>query len=356
MHMTLYIKNQFAIVFFIMLFMACKKDISQTVATDGIAPVVSLSQNTLILSSATANNSVLNINWTKADFGFKAATQYSVELVNGDNTFSSAVSVNTGIDTALSYLGSQLNELAIGLGIPAGGKGVIEIRIKSSLNESVSVYSTVSKLTLTTYTVDFPALLVRGANSWVTPSTRTKGFVLTSPNYDGKYEGYVNFPNADGWGGDGLKLQVESTGVQYGWGTSATTMAAGSAGNLWFTPAPNYMKVNADINAGTVNFIPVKFFISGDHNGWSTSATPMTFNATTQQWVATNVKFSAGNTFTFTSNGNYDISYRINTDGKLVYAGPPNWAGGGVQAPGTGTYTVILDMSAGNGGYTYKIQ
>jgi len=26
------------------------------------------------------------------------------------------------------------------------------------------------------------------------------------------------------------------------------------------------------------------------------------------------------------------------------------------QAPGTGTYTVILDMSASNGGYTFKIQ
>lgn len=354
--MTPFIKKILSVSAFCMLLMACEKDITQTVATDGIAPVVTLSQNTITLSSSTANTSVLKINWTKADFGFKAATNYTVELVNLLNTFSSAISVNTSTGTELSYLGSQLNELAIGLGIPAGGKGDIEIRIKASLNESALVYSAVAKLTVTTYAVDFPALLVRGGNSWVTPSTRTKGFVLTSPDYNSKYEGYVYIPNADGWGGDGLKLQVESTGVLYGWGTSATTMAAGSAGNLWFTPAPNYMKVNADINAGTVNFIPVKFFISGDHNGWSTSATPMTFNATTQQWVATNVKFSAGNTFTFTSNGNYDISYRINSDGKLVYAGPPNWAGGGVQAPGTGTYTVILDMSAGNGGYTYKIQ
>jgi len=350
------IKKQLPIFTFCLLLIACKKDIPKTVATDGIAPAVSLSPNTLTLSSSNANTEVLKINWTKADFGFKAATIYSVELVNTLNTFSSAVSVNTGTDTALNYLGSQLNELAIGLGIPAGGNGVIEIRVKASLNESLFVYSAVSKLTVTTYSVDFPALLVRGANSWVTPSTRTKGYVLTSPNYDGKYEGYVKFPNADGWGGDGLKLQVESTGVQYGWGTSATTMAAGSAGNLWFTPAPNYMKVNADINAGTVNFIPVKFFISGDHNGWSTSATPMVFNPTTQQLVATNVNLSAGNTFTFTSNGTYDISYRVNTEGKLVYAGPPNWAGVGIKAPGTGTYTITLDFSAGNGSYTYKIQ
>lgn len=133
------INIQLSIFALFMLLIACKKDIPKTVATDGIAPVVSLSQNTLALSSSTANTEVLKINWTKADFGFKAATSYSVELVNTLNTFSSAVSVNTGTDTALSYLGSQLNELAIGLGIPAGGNGVIEIRVKASLNESLFV-------------------------------------------------------------------------------------------------------------------------------------------------------------------------------------------------------------------------
>ena len=116
------------------------------------------------------------------------------------------------------------------------------------------------------------------------------------------------------------------------------------------------MKVNADINTGTVNFEPVQFFISGNHNGWSTSATPMVYNAGTQQWVATNVTFNAGDVFVFTSNGNYNISYKVNNDGKLIYAGPPTWAGNNIPVPGAGTYTVILDMSAGNGSYTFKIQ
>ncbi len=345
----------FVALFLSMAIMACKKDIHQTVATSGTGPVIALSKNSIVLNAAMANDTALAISWTKADFGFKAAFSYSVELVNEANTFSSAVSVSTGNATQLKYLGSQLNELAIALGIPAGSSGGIEIRIKAMVSESVFIYSAVSKLRITTYQVEFPALLVRGGNSWVTPTARSKGFVLTSPDYNGKYEGFVYLPNADGWGGDGLKLRVQSTGVDYGWGGTATTMAAGAAGNLWFTPAPNYMKVNADVNTGTVSFFPVRFFISGNHNGWSTAATPMTFNATTQQWVATNVRFTAGDVFVFTSNGNYDISYKINADGKLVYAGPPTWAGNNIPVPGTGTYTVTLDLSGGTGSYTYKI-
>lgn len=334
----------------------CDKQLPKTVATTGIAPTVTLSPQTLVLSAGTATNNVLNISWTKADFGFKAAISYSVELVNSLNTFSNAVTVSTGSKMEHSYLGSQLNDLAIGLGIAAGSKGSIDIRVKAQLSDNEFIYSSVSKLTITTYRVAFPALLVRGANAWVTPSVRTNGFVLTSPDYNGKYEGYINLPNANGWGGDALKLQEESTGVQYGWGGSATTISAGASGNLWFTPAPNYMKVNADINAGTVSFTPVRFFISGNHNNWSTSATPMSFNAATNQWVATNVSFAAGNVFVFTSNGNYNISYKVNNDGKLVYAGPPSWSGNNIPVPGAGTYTVILDLSGGNGNYTYSIQ
>ncbi|MEO7767326.1 MAG: SusE domain-containing protein, partial [Ferruginibacter sp.] len=320
------------------------------------APVISLSPSSITLSSLTAGDTVSTISWSRAEFGYKAAVNYTVEIVKTGNAFSAAKTISVGNATKLKYVGAVLNEAAIGLGIAVATTGVLDIRIKSALSDSAFIYSTIAKLTVTTYQVAFPAMLVKGGNGWVTPSARTNGFVLASPNYDDKYEGYINLPNADAYGGDALKLMVESSGVTYGWGGSSTTMAAGASGNLWFTPAPNYMKVNADANAGTVNFTPVKFYLSGDQNGWSTSATPMTFNTTTNQWVANNVVFTAGNKFVFTSNGDYNISYKVDAAGKLVFAGPPNWAGNNINAPATGTYTVILDLSAGDGSYTYKIQ
>ncbi len=301
------INSLLVIVILSMTLLACKKDITQTIKSDGIAPVVKLGSTTVELTSATATDTVSVINWSRADFGYKAAVSYTVEMVKAGTSFNAGKKVNVGNAAQLKYTGAVLNEAAIGLGIAAGTTGVIDIRIKSSLSDSTYIYSAVAKLTVTTYQVDFPALIVRGGNSWITPSARSKGFVLTSPNYDGKYEGYIYLPNAD-------------------------------------------------VNTGTVNFTPVKFYLSGDHNGWSTSATPMTFNAVTNQWVATNVSFTAGNKFVFTSNGGYEISYKVNSEGKVVYAGPPSWAGSDINAPGTGTYTVILDMSAGDGRYTYKIQ
>ncbi|GAO41002.1 SusE domain-containing protein [Flavihumibacter petaseus] len=335
---------------------SCKKDISQTFKTDGTAPDVTLSPQTLELSESTASDTVETISWTRADFGYSAAVSYTVEIDLAGGGFAAPKSVNTGTVPQLKYLGSVLNELAIGLGIAAGETGDLDIRIKSLLSDSVFIYSEVSQLTVTPYQVAFPALLVLGGNSWQTPAVRTNGFVLTSPNYDDKYEGYINLPNADGWGGDALKLMVESSGVTYGWGGTANTMTAGASGNLWFTPAPNFMKVNADTKAGTVNFVPVTFTVTGDHNGWDTEATPMTYDPVTHRLIATGVNFTAGNAFVFTANGGYDLSYKVNGDGKLIYAGPPNWSGNNIPAPGTGTYTVILDLSAGDGSYTYSFE
>jgi hypothetical protein len=350
------IKNILPVTIAVMAFISCEKDIDHTVMTESTPPTISLSPAAVVLTSATSADTVEAISWSPSEYGFDAAVNYTVEIAKSGANFVGAQSVNTGSNRTLKYVGAVLNDLAIGQGITPGTAGTLDIRVKSSLSDAMHIYSPVSTLSVTTYIVEFPALLVRGGNSWVTPTTRTNGYVLTSPDFDGKYEGYLALPNADGWGGDAFKLLSTSSGIEYGWGTSSTTMAPGSTGNLWLTPAPNFMKVNADVNALTINYTPVNFFLAGDHNGWSTSATPMTYDPATKTVRATNVNFSAGNKFVFTANGGYDLSYKIDATGKLIYAGPPNWSGSNIPAPGAGTYTVILDLSGGNGNYTYTIQ
>jgi len=337
------------------LFWSCKKDIQQVEMTSGVAPAITLSPASIVLTSATASDTVQTITWSPADYGFKAAVNYTVEIVQAGAGFGNAKTVNVGNATSLKYLGAVLNNLAIGEGIKPGTTGSLDIRVKASLSDSVSNYSAKATLSVTTYQVEFPALLVKGGNGWITPSVRTKGLVLTSVNFNEKFEGYLNLPNADGYGGDAFQLVSGSSGTLYGWGGTSTTMSVGG-GNLWLSPAPNYMKVNADTKALTINFTPVSFSVTGDHNGWNTTATPMIFNAATNTLVANNVSFTAGNKIVFTVNGGYDISYKVNADGKMVFAGPPNWAGNNISVPGTGTYKVTLDLSGGDGSYTYKIE
>ena len=351
-------KNRFLapVLFALLILAGCEKNLEQTTMSAAMAPVVSLSSANVVLSSATAGDVVETIQWSAADYGFDAAIKYELDIAAAGANFAGAQKINMGISRSMDFTGAVLNDLAIGKGIEPGTSGSLEVRVRSALSDSVFHYSEVVTLNITTYVVEFPALLVRGGNSWVTPAVRTPGFVLTAPDFGNKYEGYIYLPNADGWGGDALKLQSTSSGTLYGWGTNANTIEAGSSGNLWFTPAPNYMKVNADVNALTVDFTPVSFSLAGDHNGWSTSATPLEYDPVTRKLIATNVSFTAGSSFVFIANGGYDLSYKIDGSGKLIYAGPPAWAGSNIPAPGTGSYTVILDLSGGNGNYTYSIQ
>jgi len=353
--MNTYIKSLFVLLFAVVGITACEKDIDQTMMTDSVPPTVALSPASVILTAAEAADTVEVISWSASDYGYSAATNYTVEIAKAGAGFAGSQLVNTGSKRELKYLGAVLNDLAIGQGIAPGSSGDLEVRIKSAVSDSLFIYSPTSTLTVKTYQVEYPALLVKGGNGWVTPATRTNGFLLTSPDFSSQYEGYLNLPNADGWGGDALKLVSTSSGLEYGWGSSATTMSVGG-GNLWFTPAPNFMKVNADISALTVNFTPVQFHVTGDHNSWNTSATPMSYDPVSKRLIATNVSLTAGKSFVFTANGGYDLSYKVNADNKIIYSGPPAWAGTNIPVPATGVYTVILDLSGGNGSYTYSIQ
>ena len=338
------------------LLFACKKDLQDTTIHTATASVVTLSPATIVLAATAVNDTVETVSFTPTKYGFSAAVSYAVQIAKAGTNFASVTQVNLGSKTQLKYFGAGLNQLAIVAGIAPGTSGQLEVRVKASLSDSIFTYSAPVTLTVTPYQDLYPALLVKGGNSWKTPPTRTNGFLLTAVKTADKYEGYINLPNADGYGGDAFQLVSTTNGTVYGWGGTGTTIAAGASGNLWLTVAPNYMKVNVDLTANTINYLATKFYISGDDNGWSTSATPMTLNTSTNQLIATNVSLTAGKVFVFTCNGGYDISYKVDANGKLVFAGSPTWAGTNIPIIKTGIFTVVLDLSAGDGSYTYKIQ
>ena len=329
------------------------------------------SANNIVLTAANDSTNVVTFNWSKPDYGVAIISTYTLQFdvpsdTSGPKAWGNAINVsiqNGGLTKA--YLGTNFNALAATqLNLPTGKASNIVVRILSDINQTTGATSIIPSIyavlgmVVTPYKalIVYPALLVKGGNSWKTPSVRTDAYLLTSVKFDNNYEGYLNLTNADGWGGDALQLIATVDGKVYGYGSSSTTMAVGG-GNLWFTPAPGYFKVNADTKSLTIAIKAVKFFISGDNNGWSTSATPMVFDATTNKWVANNVTLTAGKAFQFTANGSYDISYKVDIDGKLSFAGAPNWpAGNNIVATKSGIFTVTLDMSQGEGNYAYSIK
>lgn len=352
---------------------ACKKEESTNIISVPSASSLSFKSSAaaVVLTAATDAAQVVTFSFKAANFGANVIPTYSLEFdlpsdTSGAKAWGNAVIVKLGAGTLeKAYLGADFNSLlAVQLALPTGAVSTLAVRLKAEVNQNTGLTSTIKPIysslsvTVNPYkaTIEYPALLVKGGNSWKTPTPRTDGFILTSSKFNSKYEGYLNLPNADGYGGDAFQLiSSKDPAKVYGWGGTSTTMSL-NGGNLYLTPAPAYLKVNADVDAGTINYTAVKFFISGDDNGWSTSSTPMIYNAATGKLVAANVPLTAGKTFVFTCNGSYDISYKVDATGALMYAGAPTWGGINIPVTKTGVYTVTLDLSAGDGNYSYSIK
>ena len=354
---------------------ACKKDLFEANITT-TSNSISLTSNMATganLSLSEQNNDlvVLVLNWS--DPGYFTDTErgnviisYILDLDTAAS-FGSGKSYNLGVALSVDSLtGLSLNNKLLAIGCTPSTENKVYTRIRSVFHGDTLASNTIS-FTATPYALPLPALLIMGEGGWNTPAARTNGYLLTSAGKDNKYEGYVNFSFAS-WGGANCKLLSTVDNSGYGWGADPYTLQKGddisTLGNLWITPCPNYMKVNVDLDALTISYTPIKFLMSGTFNDWGNTA--MTFDANTNKWTATGIKFVAGDNFAFissvwdntTSSWNepsWDICYKIDDEGTLVFAGDPVWGGNNITVAQAGTYNVSLDLSAGDGNYTYEV-
>jgi hypothetical protein len=346
------------------LFYSCKKDEVQAVLTmPGSIPSFTSSVSQVVLSKTNDSVNVVTFKWQAPDYGYKSIVSYTLVFDNptdtsGTNAWGNAIKISAAVNsTQLSLLGTDFNHILNLLGLPFGSASNLAVRLKADLNQSTGAASVVSSLysvlgmTVTPYKVIliYPKLYVAG--DFLTP-TWTQidqgGWILASVKNDGYYEGYVNFPNAN----NNFKLctQASWNGTNYGWGGTATTLSgAGNAGNCYFA-GPGYCKVAADVIALTISYVKTKWMLSGDFNSWSTSATPMTFNATTNQWTATGISLTAGTGFKFLGDPGWATSYGVDSKGNL------SGSGGNIPVTKTGTYTITLDLSGGAGNYSFSLK
>ena len=358
------------------LYLSCKKDLLQeNIQTTGHSITLSSNINTnqtIVLSTAVDSIIQLKLKWT--DPKYIADTSKGNVPINyildmdTSLTFKTGKSYNIGVAKLYDSLtGLSLNNNLLSIGCTAGSAQLVYLRVRSVFYGDTVLSNTIS-FSATPYALPLPALLVIGYEGWNTPSTRTNGYILTSANKNNLYEGYVNF-NYASWGGANCRLLSTLDNSAYGWGTNAYTIQKfadlSSAWNLWITPCPNYMKVNVDLNALTINYIPIQFYISGSFNGWNN--TPMIFNPATNKWTVSNISFASGDVFAFISSTwdattstwgspNWNISYRVDASGNFIFGGAPGWNGTNITVNKAGTYTVTLDLSGGDKNYTYSLQ
>ena len=331
-------------------FTSCKKDEIKTVMQTGVPPAITLSPAAIVLTEAKALDTVATISWSTSNYGFKAAVSYTVQIAKAGTSFASPKEISMGSGTQLKYNGADLNQLALLKGLAPGSAGQLEIRIKSSLSDSLSIYSSAATLTVTPYLViiNYPSLWVPGEYQGWNAATAPK---ISSKLSNGVYEGYINIT------GSVLNFKYTSdpdwTHTTYGWASSTVTgnNVSGTfvvnGGNL-FVPVAGYYLLKGNTNDKSWSGTKIdSWSMMGDFDGW-VSDVDMTYNATTKVWTGT-INMPAAGGFKFRANHDWAINYG-DTGADLGL----DLNGANIASP-AGSHTVTLDLSV-PGNYTYKVQ
>jgi len=186
----------------------------------------------------------------------------------------------------------------------------------------------------------YPMLYVPGSYQGWDPAKTTT--VLKSVASDNKFEGYLNFADANtefkfcqnpdwtvNWGDDGANGTLEPAG--------ANIKAAD----------PGYYKLNVDINALTYTMVKTTWGIIGSAtpDGWN-SDKPMTYDATNDVWTIV-INLTIGEV-KFRANSGWDINYGDDGANGILEAGGAN-----IAVPAAGEYKVTMKLGAPD--YTYTI-
>lgn len=336
--------------FAIFLLSSCKKDITETVMKEGVPPVLTASPATIVLTAAVEADTVETLSWSASDYGFRAAVSYTVQIAKAGTNFSNPKEVNMGASTQLKYTGAELNQVALLQGLAPASAGQLEARVKSTLTDSLVIFSEKITLTVTPYKViiNYPSLWVPGDyQGWDAASAEK----ISSKLGNGIYEGFVNFA--------GGTLQFKYTSepdwnhVIYGWASSTVSgnNVSGTfnttGGNL-FVPSAGYYLLKGNTNDNSWSGTKItSWSLIGDFNSWGADAA-MTYNTSTKVWTATINPAAAGG-FKFRANNAWDINFGdTGADLGLDYNGDN-------IAITPGSHVVTLDLSV-PGNYSYKIQ
>ena len=332
----------------------CTKVEEQTILQDGVPSTLTASQPTVVLTSATAADTVEAFTWTPTQYGFNAAVRYSLQIAKGNTQFAAPKEINMGTGTVLKYAGADLNLMAILLGLAPGTAGQLEVRVKASLTDSIpAVYSNVVAVTVTPFLVviNYPSLYVPGDYQGWDPATAPK---ISSKTDNGIYEGYVYMTPSS-------SKQFKYTSdpdwnhTVYGWASSTTTgnNVAGTmnttGGNL-FTPAGGYYLLKANRNTNTWSATLTTWGLIGDAvpvTGWN-SDLDLVFDAANKVWtVTTNLNAGA---IKFRANHDWGMNFGDNAADLVM-----EYDGANINIATAGNYTITLDLRA-PWNYTYKLK
>ncbi|XZF13436.1 SusE domain-containing protein [Chitinophagaceae bacterium MMS25-I14] len=341
----------------------CKKDETKTKynASNAKATLTS-SASSVVLTAADAAEQVIAFSWARVDFGYNAVVSYSLQFDVPADSFKTpqTKAIGTNVYTQ-GYSVGDINQLAIGLNMLPDSVSVLAVRLVAQVNEFggataglAPVYSQPVDIKVKPYTTVkvYPALYVPGDYQGWDPGSAPS---ILSLNSDSKYEGYIyikagtlefKFTTKRDWSGTNFGLDGTSTTT--GVVTSGLLSTNGGAGNLK-VPGEAYYKINVDTAAHTFSLASTNWGVIGDATpqGWNAS-TPMTYDASSQTWIADPVQLTVG-AIKFRANDAWDYNYGYDAQNNFVFNSPNN-----IPVTVAGSYKITLDLS-NPAHYTFKL-
>jgi len=332
-----------------LLFASCKKDGSQPVLSGYVDASLTATSTQLALSQSAKDSVVLQLMWDAGKLS--VSNNYAVEESLLQTTVQYALDANFSsikkevavTSSSLAYTTATLNTLVLGFGLTAGETGTVYVRVKSTLTaNTASKYSNTLTLNITPYAAVSDAAYLYMASTDLTSFP----WKLCARNKDGKYDGFVK---VDQWYNFLLtNEESNSASVIYGGypanGNQYVLYAGSDRWNCW-TANGGYLYITANTNALTWSETVVSSLsVVGDFNSWSTTATPMTYDAANKIWTAT---------ITTTSAEQWGIKVLINQSWSWFFgAGDEEGVctlytadNSGFPYTKVGTYTLKLDLS-----------
>jgi hypothetical protein len=344
------------------LFFGCDDDPALTVlAPVDFADAPDVSAGSIVITEKNKIERLLQVSWKAVVFPVEAPVTYTLQFetpdgISGANAWAEAVKMEIGEDLlSTSYSGTELNAIALELGLQPGKEGTIVMRVQGTMSRNIFSPETSVRVTPIEVPkiIDYPSLYIAGDYQGWNIGAPSK---ISSVNNDGIYEGYIHIP-AGGTREFKLYAQPDWGPTSYGYDSEGKIKVANFAGANFVAPSDGYYLFMVNVNDMTYQLIKISWGIIGaaTPGGWDAD-TPLVYSPETQTWTVT-ANMKADGSFKFRANNAWVFDFG-NNGGKLVYANHP-WKPYVEQphftVPSDGSYTITLDLHI-PGNYAFMIK
>ncbi|MCI4667356.1 MAG: SusE domain-containing protein [Bacteroidia bacterium] len=326
---------------------ACDPKTFDPVISPGSIQPASLTSPTegtaLVLTEAEADKTV-TFEWNKADYGFEAATSYTLQVDRAGSGFANAISLTNSTSTSVTLTYGDINSALIAGGIPDNVANDLVLRVKSDISDEVEeVYSDSINISITPYRaiIQYPLLAVPGSYQGWNPNDSVNA--VFDRAFNGQYEGFLYFDAT----GVEFKFADPAQGWALNWGDTGGDGVLDQDGDNLSSSDGGMHLLKVNLNDFTYSVEPTSWGLIGDATptGWD-SDTDMTYNTATRKLEIT-VDLVVG-----------AIKFRANDDWALNFGddaanGSLEYGGENIAITEAGNYTIELALSDAD--YTYTV-